>query len=189
MSDQTKTTYALEMAHPEDLRPKTADLPNLRVEKMEPPCPEFNKFLHTMVGYEYRWGGRTDWGQKEWYAYADRDTLETWVAYTAGTPAGYFELQRHAGGDVQIECFGLLPQFVGKGLGGVLLTRAIQRAWELADGIVFLRTCSHDHPHALQNYQARGFQIKKTTEGPSNPPIKSFWELVEASIPGQVHDP
>ncbi|MBN1686673.1 MAG: GNAT family N-acetyltransferase, partial [Spirochaetales bacterium] len=159
-----KTSYRLEMQSPADLHPLANDSHGMRIEKMGVPCPEFNKFLHTVVGYDYRWGGRRNWGETEWCEYATREGLETWVAYIGGTPAGYFELEKHPNGDVQIHCFGLLPQFVGKGLGAALLTRTVERAWELSEGIVFLNTCSHDHPRALKNYQACGFKIAKSQE-------------------------
>lgn len=178
-----KINYILEMTTPDEFQPKDAHHPVVRVEKMDPPFPEFNKFLHATVGYDYQWGGRTEWGQKEWYDYVNRDELETWVMYHNGNPAGYFELVKHANGDIQIDCFGLLPHFIGKGFGGFLLTKTIQRAWELAEGKVFLHTCSNDHPHALNNYQARGFKIVRKNEGSPTPPVKSFWEIVENSLP------
>lgn len=181
MSTKTKTTYTLEMLKPSYLRAKYADYPGLRIERMEIKCPEFNKFLHMVVGYEYRWGGRTDWDKDDWYDYVNRDEMETWVVYLSGTPAGYFELEKRPEGDVQILTFGLLPQFIGKGLGGHLLTKAVERAWEMGASKVWLRTCTHDHPHALKNYLARGFQIQQTSQGPANPPSKSFWELIKMS--------
>ena len=49
MNDR-KTTYTPKMPHPDDLRPKTLARPDLRIECMTTPCPEFNKFLHTVVG-------------------------------------------------------------------------------------------------------------------------------------------
>jgi GNAT superfamily N-acetyltransferase len=180
-----KVTYTLEMHHPDDLRrPKSVERPGLRIERMTTPCPEFNKFLHTVVGHDYRWGGRSDWGQDEWTAYASRDNLHTWVAYIDGTPAGYCEMEKTPEGDVEIKSFGLLPAFIGQGLGGHLLTVAVERAWApTADGgmgatRVWLHTCSHDHPHALKNYLARGFRIAHTEQSPPNPPIKSFWALM-----------
>jgi len=180
MNTETKTSYTLEMVKPGDLNAKYADYPGLRIERMEIKCPEFNKFLHTVVGYDYRWGGRTDWGKDGWYRYVNRDEMETWVAYLSGTPVGYFELEKRPEGDVHILTFGLLPQFIGKGLGGHLLTKAVERAWEMGTSKVWVGTCTHDHPHALKNYLARGFQIQKTSQGPGNPPIKSFWELMNA---------
>ena len=185
MNTQTKTTYHLEMLHPADLRPKRVERPGLRVERVRTPLPEFNKFLHTMVGYPHRWGGRSEWGQDEWTAYVCREALETWVATVEGAPAGYCEMEKSAEGEVEIKNFGLLPAFIGQGLGGHLLTVAMEHAWAPveAGGMgatrVWLHTCTHDHPHALGNYTARGFRLCKTEVGPANPPIPSFWELVE----------
>ena len=44
------------------------------------------------------------------------------------------------------------------GVGGWLLTRAVERAWEV-EGTrrVWLHTCDLDSPAALGNYRARGF--------------------------------
>ena len=47
----------------------------------------------------------------------------------SGAPAGYFELRRDRVGGTEIAYFGLLPEFTGRGLGGYLLTVAIERAW------------------------------------------------------------
>lgn len=182
MDETTKTSYRLEMNRSQELRAVSREIEGLHIERMEIPCPELNKFFHTMVGYDYRWGGRTDWGRTEWYEYANRDELETWIARLNGTPAGYFEIEKHPTGEKEIKCFGLLPQFIGRGLGGVVLTRAIQRGWEISDTLLFLRTCSLDHPHALSNYLARGFHIAEQKTTPANKPIKSFWEMVEGSV-------
>jgi len=86
MSSESKTTYTLEMLKSSELRAKYADCPGLRIERMEIKCPEFNKFLHTVVGYEYRWGGRTDWNEDDWYRYVNRDKMETWLKLC--TPEG-----------------------------------------------------------------------------------------------------
>jgi ribosomal protein S18 acetylase RimI-like enzyme len=106
------------------------------------------------------------------------------VAYLGGSPAGYVELEKGAEGDVHMWCFGLLPAFIGQGLGGHLLTVAVEHAWApIKDGgmgatKVWLRTCSHDHPHAIRNYLARGFQIARQEQTPANPKLRSFWELM-----------
>ena len=55
--------------------------------------------------------------------------------------------------------FGLLRPFFGQGLGGHLLSVAVRRAFERGANRVWLRTTTLDHPHALPNYQARGFRI------------------------------
>jgi GNAT superfamily N-acetyltransferase len=65
---------------------------------------------------------------------------------------------------VGIVVFGLVPELIGRGLGGALLTRATELAWELAapGGRVWVQTSSHDHPHALRNYERRGFRAFRT---------------------------
>jgi GNAT superfamily N-acetyltransferase len=55
--------------------------------------------------------------------------------------------------------FGLLPPFLGQGIGGALLTAAIERAWAMDARRVWVHTCTLDHPAALRNYQARGFRL------------------------------
>jgi len=76
-----------------------------------------------------------------------------------GIPIGYCELVQEADGSAQIGYFGLLPQWYGQGLGGLLLTKVIQQAWQLTSSRVWLHTCTLDGPTALANYQARGFKL------------------------------
>jgi GNAT superfamily N-acetyltransferase len=170
---EQKITYHLEMASRQELRPSTRTAAELDVRRVEIPSPELNWFLHQLVGHNFRWGGREGWGHREWTAYVERPELETWVAYVAGTPAGYYELEKQQDGSVRIECFGLHGPFIGRGLGGPLLTRAVERCWEMGTNRVWLNTCSHDHPHALQNYLARGFRLVRESVGPPNPQTQS----------------
>lgn len=79
-----------------------------------------------------------------------------------GESAGYFELQRHDDDTVEIAYFGLTPQFIGKGLGGPLLTRAVDEAWKMNGKNVWLHTCTLDSDRALPNYKARGFREYRT---------------------------
>jgi GNAT superfamily N-acetyltransferase len=170
---ERKIAYRLEMSSREDLRPSKRTAEELEVKQVEIACPELNWFMHQSVGANFRWGGREVWGRKEWAAYVDRPELETWVAYVTGTPAGYYELERQGDDSVRIECFGLRDQFFGQGLGGPLLTKAIERCWAMGANRVWLSTCNHDHPNALKNYYARGFKLVKETTGPPNPQRES----------------
>ena len=51
----------------------------------------------------------------------------------AGAPAGYFELSAIASAATEIAYFGLLPEFTGRGLGGYLLTVAVERRGRRAE--------------------------------------------------------
>jgi GNAT superfamily N-acetyltransferase len=153
------TIYHLEMTDPAALRPRESGRSDLEVRRAEVPLPELNRFLYTAVGGDWYWIDRLPWTYAQWLAYLDRPQLQTWVAYVAGTPAGYFELEAQAGGNVEIAYFGLLRPFLGLGLGGQLLTIATRRAWEMSASRVWLHTCTLDHPGALANYLRRGFRI------------------------------
>ncbi|MCS6777606.1 MAG: GNAT family N-acetyltransferase [Chloroherpetonaceae bacterium] len=153
------TIYYLEMRAPEELRPAVTPQIEPTLMRVEWPCPAFSRFLYTTVGQQWQWTDRLHWDEAHWMRYLNRTELETWVGYVQGAPAGYFELERQQEGNVQIVYFGLLPQFIGRGLGGYLLTRAVERAWQGDTHRVWVHTCSRDHPAALPNYQARGFRI------------------------------
>ncbi len=159
---QQVTTYYLELHDPAELRPARAVGAELEMRQARIPAPELNRFLYTAVGGGWHWIDRLGWTYQQWCAYLDRLELETWVAYVSGTPAGYFELERQADGEVELAYFGLLPQFIGRGLGGLLLTSAVERAWAIGALRVWLHTCTLDGPSALANYQARGFRIYQT---------------------------
>jgi GNAT superfamily N-acetyltransferase len=157
--DRLVTTTHLEMTRREQLRPAPTPRTSCTFVRAEIPCPELNRFLYTAVGTDWWWYTRLPWTRAQWLEYLDRADLHTWVAYVSGTPAGYFELERQAGANVEIAYFGLLPGFIGKGLGGYVLTAAIERAWEMDARRVWVHTCDLDHPRALANYQAHGFTV------------------------------
>lgn len=157
------TTWYLEMLSPEQLRPKAANQPELRIEQAKIPCPELSRFLYTSVGRDWYWRDRLPWTDVQWMQYLDRPQVQTWLAFLAGTPAGYIELEAKLDGSVEIAYFGLLKQFIGQRLGGHLLSVGTAKAWEMNATRVWVHTCSLDSPYALANYQARGFQIYHQT--------------------------
>jgi GNAT superfamily N-acetyltransferase len=152
------TTWFLQMTDPGRLAPRPDPNPDLEVRRAELPCPELSRFLYTAVGADWYWIDRLPWSWDRWMEWVDRPELETWVGYLRGTPVGYFELE-HAGDAVEIASFGLLPAFIGRGVGTRLLDFALRRGWELATARVWVHTCSLDGPAALRTYQARGLEI------------------------------
>ena len=168
------TVTHLEMRSPSELRPKPAPRPDVSVARVPVPLPELNRFFYTAVGGDWYWLDRLRWSYADWKAYLERPELATWVVNVAGTPAGYFELERQPDDDVEIVYFGLLPAYTGSGLGGWALSEAAQRAWEMGAKRVWVHTCNLDHPGALANYRARGFtpfKVESTEEDlPDEPP-------------------
>jgi len=155
-------TY-LQMTKPDDVVPLERRR-RLVARCAEIPCPELNRFFYVAIGSEWWWHEREGWGRDRWEEWVDRDDLETWIGYVDDTPAGYFELESQPGGQVQLMYFGLLPSFIGRGLGPELLSAAVERAWEVATERVWVHTCTLDHPRALANYMARGFRIYAVEE-------------------------
>jgi GNAT superfamily N-acetyltransferase len=155
-------TY-LEMSSPDDaVRFRGAR--RLQVRLAEVPCPELNRLLYEGVGSDWWWHTRLEWPRERWAAWVERPELETWIGYLSDTPVGYFELERQPDDAVELVYFGLLPTFIGRGLGAELLAAAVERAWALGPKRVWVHTCTLDHPRALPNYQARGFRVYHTED-------------------------
>ncbi|SFF55635.1 Acetyltransferase (GNAT) domain-containing protein [Fontimonas thermophila] len=152
------TTWYLEMRDPAWLRPARVPEPAPLILRAEHPLPMLNRFLYTAVGGHWYWRDRLNWSYARWLAWLDRPALQTWVLYVRGTPAGYVELEKQAGDDVEIAYFGLMREFFGQGLGGHLLSVGIERAWAMGARRVWVHTCTLDGPHALANYEARGMR-------------------------------
>ncbi|MEK6221350.1 MAG: GNAT family N-acetyltransferase [Chloroflexota bacterium] len=160
------------MSNRDDFKPANKKTAAYEMKRVEIPLPELNWFLHQAVGADFLWGGRENWGREEWTTHVDRVELETWMMYVSGTPAGYFEIEYDDGS--RIRSFGLLKQFFGQGLGGVLLNKAVDRSWDIGAARVWLTTCTHDHPNALKNYLARGFKVIEEKIEPANSTTQSI---------------
>jgi GNAT superfamily N-acetyltransferase len=164
-SDETVATRTyLEMRDRASLRPARVDIPHVVVSRVEAPDPSLWRWLYTEVGREYRWFDRLGWTDTEARTYLEDPHVSLWLLTLEDATAGYFELRREDGGAVEIVYFGLLPAFTGRGLGGHLLTEAVERAWSLDATRVWLHTCTFDHPAAIPNYVRRGFSIFKTEQ-------------------------
>ncbi len=158
------TTHSVEIHSPADVVPGAPSRTPYELLRSEVVLPELNRFLYNAVGTEWCWYARRTWTYAKWFEFLDRPEVGTWVAYVRGTPAGYFELEMQAEESVEIAYFGLLPPFIGQGMGGALLSDAVATAWEFGAKRIWLHTCSMDHPSALANYQARGFKIFETVD-------------------------
>ncbi len=161
MKKRIVTTYSLEMLDASEHREKRGEDPLFGIVKVNIPSPAFNRFLYEQVGSNYEWTDRLSWTERQWFDYVHSENILTYVAYYDGAPAGYYELKKEPGDNIELAYFGLLPDFIGKGVGGPLLSCAINDAWSLGARRVWVHTCTLDHPSALTNYQRRGFKIYK----------------------------
>jgi GNAT superfamily N-acetyltransferase len=168
----TLTITYLEMRSPTALQPKRCPDARFCIKPATVPQWEFNRFLYLLVGGPWTWTDKLNWTDRQWKEYVESGRLWTYVASHDGSLAGYYELQRDDAGDIEIIYFGLTPHFVGRGLGQVLLTSALEEAWRLGAKRVWVHTCTLDHPAAVATYQACGMQIYKTESHPAPHPTQ-----------------
>lgn len=153
------TTTYLEMHSPDELRPKDVADERFRIGEATVKQWQVNRFFYLTVGEAWQWIDKRDWTDQQWQAYAEAERLRTFVAYFDASPAGYYELDRHDDGSIEIAYLGLMPAFFGRGLGGALLTSALENAWKMQPPRVWVHTCTLDHPAALANYKERGMKV------------------------------
>jgi GNAT superfamily N-acetyltransferase len=153
------TTTYLEMHSPNELRPKFSADERFWIGEATVKQWQLNRFFYLTVGEAWQWTDKRNWTNQQWQTYAEDKRLRTFVAYWGASPAGYYELDRHEDGSIEIAYFGLMPAFCGRGLGGALLSSALEEAWKSNPPRVWVHTCTLDHPAALANYKARGMKV------------------------------
>jgi GNAT superfamily N-acetyltransferase len=154
-------TY-LEMREPAQLQAARCDDPRVGVEQIHDCAASLFRYLYVEVGRDYHWIDRLPWTDEDIVAHLNRPEISFWLMTDDGASAGYFELRRCEDGSVEIAYFGLLPGFLGRGLGKYLLTCATEQAWADGANRVWLHTCTLDDPAAMPNYLKRGFLPFKT---------------------------
>lgn len=151
------TTY-LEMTDSEQLN-DTLHMPDdVRVERLEQVDLSYYRYLYSAVGKAWRWRDRLIMPDADLHAELAKPTTHVYVMYVSGAPAGYVELASGRDG-VEIAYFGLREAYQGRGLGKLLLSYGVRRAWELGTERVWVHTCNLDGPFALANYRKRGFVV------------------------------
>ncbi len=139
---------------------------NLKIAliKLEEPPVDYYRYLYNAVGENYDWIDRKVMTDEELAAEINVDGVDIYVAYVGGVPAGYFELDSRKNAQVWLAYFGIIPQFIGTGLGKWLLCEAIATAWLGDPKSVHVETCTLDHPRALPLYQKMGFEVYERKE-------------------------
>ncbi|MBC6470344.1 GNAT family N-acetyltransferase [Actinomadura alba] len=157
-------TY-LEMTSADGLIP-ARPVPEMTLERVDPTSPLIVP-TQTRMGAPFGWRTATR-SPEQWAECLAHPLRQFWGIRYADEIAGIIDFDSQPGGEVEITTFGLLPEFVGRGLGGHALTLVVRQAWaaEPVDaasvGRVWLHTSTRDHPNALRNYERRGFRPYKT---------------------------
>ena len=136
---------------------------NCKIEILENPDFQLNKFFYKQIGKNHRWIDRLSWTDQNWKSYLDNKNVKTFVLKYDNDLAGYFELILHDDkNEIEIAYLGLLQEYHNQKLGSFLLTVAIENSFLEKVQRVWVHTCSLDHKNALRNYISRGMKIFKT---------------------------
>jgi GNAT superfamily N-acetyltransferase len=153
-----KTTVTfLEMRAEPRLNVPTPANRKLILMRAETPAIAFYRFLYDAVGRGYHWVDRKQLNDEALAAIIADPRIEIWVLYAGGQPAGYFEVNAIEAPVVELEYFGLMPEFQGRGLGKWFLAEAIRACWARKPEKVIVETCTLDGPAGLPLYQKLGF--------------------------------
>jgi GNAT superfamily N-acetyltransferase len=158
-----KTTYVQMFAHAKRVVPPPRD--GLTVVHAVDPTIAYYRFIYDAVGSSWNWRSRKRLTDDQLVAIIKNPKDEVHVLFANGVPAGFAELDRRTEGEVEIVQFGLVPEFIGHGLGKYFLQWAIDKAWSYQPKRLWLHTCTEDHPGALPNYLKAGFEVFQVKVG------------------------
>jgi GNAT superfamily N-acetyltransferase len=156
---KVKTTYLEMLALPERAVPPPRE--GLAVVHARRPTVAYYRFLYDALGRDYGWPRCKKLSDAELAALLNDPRLEVHVLIAEGVPAGFAELDRRVDGEIKLAQFGLMPEFIGQGLGRYFLQWSIDRAWRYGPRGWWLHTCTQDHPEALPKYLKAGFAAYK----------------------------
>jgi GNAT superfamily N-acetyltransferase len=126
------------------------------------PTVKYYRFLYDAVGTDWDWTSRKKLPDDELARIIHDPLDEIHVLTVDGVPAGFAELDRRIAGEIELKQFGLVPEWIGQGLGKYFLQWTIDKAFSYAPHRFWLHTCTADHPVALPNYVAAGFVVYQT---------------------------
>lgn len=149
----------LEMRDPQALRRADVTPAGVRIERIaDADAPAWARRCYREIGGPWHWTDRAAHDDATWRELLDEERGEVWVARRGAALIGYFQLAHH-GDVVELRYFGLVPEAIGQGIGGWLLSRAVECAWSGNPARIVLNTCTLDNPAALPNYLRRGFTV------------------------------
>src|SRR5262249_8554448 len=114
-----KTSYLQMFAHPERIVPPPRE--GLVVIHARKPTVAYYRFSYAAVAGDYAGTSRKMLSDAALAALLNDPRLEVHVLMAEGVPAGFAELDRRIEGEIELVQFGLMPEFIGQGLGRYFL--------------------------------------------------------------------
>ena len=150
----TYLTMETRPAHPPPPRPML----RCAILQAEKPPVHFYRYLYNTIGHDYLWVDRRKWSDEKLATLLGDAAVELYVLHVAGVPAGMAELDYRDADAANLAYFGLMPEFVGRGIGPWFLHQAVEIAWQRPIAKLLVNTNTLDHSRALATYQRAGFE-------------------------------
>ncbi|PYD64787.1 GNAT family N-acetyltransferase [Gluconacetobacter entanii] len=133
------------------------------------PAVSLYRDLYNRIGQDYCWWLRRVMGDAQLAELLGNPAVGVYVLRDHGEVAGFFELDARQCPDINLAYFGLLPRWIGRGVGLSFLHAAIRTAWRQRPAALRVNTCSADHPRALPNYVRAGFRVVRV--------LREVWDI------------
>eukprot|EP01117_Protostelium_nocturnum_P006542 TRINITY_DN2358_c0_g1_i1.p1 TRINITY_DN2358_c0_g1~~TRINITY_DN2358_c0_g1_i1.p1 ORF type:complete len:177 (-),score=60.34 TRINITY_DN2358_c0_g1_i1:42-572(-) len=151
----------MEMKNPPPQFEKFVDSKDEFIVKVPNIPLHYFRYLFQTIGEPWLWVSRLEASDEELSSVIHHPDVEIFVMYKDGCPAGFIELSRKVPKEVELVYCGVMPHYIGKGLGRRLLNFALDQVWnhskETPDRF-WLITGDNDHPKAMDFYRSFGFK-------------------------------
>lgn len=150
-------TYFLEMrARPQRTHERACPA-GIEIVRVTQPPIHFYRYLFDTVGDPWGWWERKLQTDDQIATELHDPGFVLFVPYYAGVPAGMVELDSRKSPEIRLNYFGLMPEMIGKGIGGYLMDWTVDYVWNAGAARFWLNTCTRDSPQALAMYLRAGF--------------------------------
>lgn len=135
----------------------------LSVDRLSTSSWRFAAFLWTNVDHGVE--ERRNWSAEQWCNQLAVPGLEFYAVYSDHEPAGCCEILRAprlmtaSGGAARITGFGLLPEFIGEGLGAALMTRMVEKAFATGASRLTMSSTRELPSAMLRICRSQGFRV------------------------------
>jgi len=163
MPIKTQVTWLKMKEKPPQTERKTFGLGfELKIAKLTQPTVEDYRFLYNTIGGPWTWIERRLLTDQKLLKTITHPNVDIYTLSSGNEIAGFSEIKRSKKlHQAEIKYFGLMPSFIGKGLGRYFLMKILDLAWAGSTKRVTVNTCDLDHPRAIDLYTSCGFEITK----------------------------
>ena len=147
----------LEMLEKPPAKPARPGEPGLTIERWDRPDLGEYRALFRAIGEEWMWFSRLVMPDDKLRSILGDPDVHVYTLLEGARRVGLLELDFRKAGECELAYFGLVADAIGQGAGRMLMSAAIEKAWEKPIRRFWVHTCHFDHPGAVAFYQRSGF--------------------------------